>query len=333
MKYFVFLLILVSQSAYSQDFAPSAGHAGTTAVHKSDIRFQRWATSCEVERAYIQISEPTVSHEGSVYATFGKPENALQSADNQVVSLGDGGVATLYFQPPIQNVSGYDFAIFENGFIKQGDDYLAFLELAFVEVSSDGEHFFRFPAVSQTPTDEQLAGFGYLDARNIHNFAGKYTADYGTPFDLEELANQAELDIDAITHIRIIDVIGSLLDDYASFDSEGNKINDPFPTPFSSGGFDLDAVGVMSAATKNTDKNFPSLSIFPSPAASGNNLFISGLQSGITEVMLYTITGKLLKISKLENDFYWKIPSVKAGIYLLKVKQNAKIFTKKLLIN
>ena len=32
---------------------------------------------------------------------------------------------------------------------------------------------------------------------------------------------------------------------YASYDSQGNIINDPFPTPFETGGFDLDAIGVI----------------------------------------------------------------------------------------
>jgi hypothetical protein len=32
---------------------------------------------------------------------------------------------------------------------------------------------------------------------------------------------------------------------YASCDSQGHQINDPWPTPFPTGGFDLDAVGVI----------------------------------------------------------------------------------------
>jgi hypothetical protein len=70
----------------------------------------------------------------------------------------------------------------------------------------------------------------------------------GTPFDLDELSGvSALLNIDAVTHVRIIDVVGSLNDLYASRDSLGNKINDPWSTPFASSGFDLDAVGVIHA--------------------------------------------------------------------------------------
>ena len=53
------------------------------------------------------------------------------------------------------------------------------------------------------------------------------------------------LDINNITHVKIIDVIGSINQSYASYDSQGNIINDPFPTPYETGGFDLDAIGVI----------------------------------------------------------------------------------------
>jgi hypothetical protein len=47
--------------------------------------------------------------------------------------------------------------------------------------------------------------------------------------------------------VRIIDVVGSIDPAFGTRDSLGNLINEPFPTPFSSSGFDLDAVGVIHA--------------------------------------------------------------------------------------
>jgi len=58
---------------------------------------------------------------------------------------------------------GFDFAVFENSF----ND--SFLELAFVEVSSDGINFVRFPATSNTQTDVQITGFGTIDPTYINN--------------------------------------------------------------------------------------------------------------------------------------------------------------------
>ena len=38
--------------------------------------------------------------------------------------------------------------------------------------------------------------------------------------------------------------------DYASSDVNSHQINDPWPTPFDTGGFDLDAVGVINEKTQ-----------------------------------------------------------------------------------
>ena len=81
------------------------------------------------------------------------------------MSLGDGGVAILTFKYPIKNETGNDFAVFENSF----ND--TFLELAFVEVSSDGIHYFRFPAVSNTQDTLQMGNDASIDARHLNNLA------------------------------------------------------------------------------------------------------------------------------------------------------------------
>ena len=67
----------------------------------------------------------------------------------------------------------------------------------------------------------------------------------GTLFDLDELKtiDDDDLDIDAITHVKITDIIG----DGSVLDTMGNKIYDPYPTT-GSAGFDLDAIGVINQA-------------------------------------------------------------------------------------
>jgi len=105
-------------------------------------------------------------------ATHGLPENAVGAPDCNhldVVSLGDGGKITMTFTPPITNGAGDDFVVFENGFPSGG--YL-YAELAFVEVSTDGYVFARFPSVSLTPAP--IIGDNILDPTNVHNLAGKH---------------------------------------------------------------------------------------------------------------------------------------------------------------
>jgi hypothetical protein len=232
----------------SGPYDPQVGSGASDAIPKDSPLFREWASSV----VSFDPGPQDLSNPNSPPANFGSPSNALGpgGGDNaySVVSLGDGGSITLGFDRPIVNGAGADFAVFENGFLSGGSG-LAFLELATVSVSSDGVHFFGFPAVSLTQTETQVGGFSLLDASNLYDLAGKYVAGYGTPFDLSELSGiSPSLDINDITEVRITDVVGSIDPLYGTRDSLGNLINDQFPTPFSSGGFDLDGVGVINIA-------------------------------------------------------------------------------------
>jgi hypothetical protein len=229
-------------------------------IHRTDPAFVAWATGCEVVRGLQNIADPDVDNDGTDdYATHGTPAEATGPADASsgntfpVVSLGDGGYATLTFDKPITNGAGADFAVFENGFVIDDNpeidpDFwgLWFLELAYVEVSSDGSDFFRFPAVSLTPLDKQWEG---IDWTYIDNLAPKYPVNYGTPFDLDELAGTSGLDVNGVTHVRIVDAVGSIDTAYGTLDSEGNLVNYGWPTPFGTSSMDLDAVGVIHEMT------------------------------------------------------------------------------------
>lgn len=283
--FFVSISVLLWPALVPAQYAPPAGQPGSTAIHKDSAVFVAWATDCHVSRGYQNIADTSLG-----LATVGDSSAATgQAGSNGVVSLGDGGTATLTFDYPLVNGTGWDFAVFENGF---GD----FLELAFVEVSSDGELFFRFPAHSLTDTSGQTDGFGGTDATKINNLAGKYTVLYGTPFDLEEMKNLPGLDVNRITHVRIIDVVGSLQKEYAAFDTAGNKINDPWPTPFDAGGFDLDAVGILwNQANSLQDAMQPTtLKIFPNPGSQLISLEWP-LDQGLATINVRTIHGKCIE--------------------------------------
>ncbi len=258
--YLLITAMLSTQFIYGQ-YPPPAGQPGTTAMYQDSTAFRAWASGCSVELGYINFVDTTVVHMGSNKASYGFPEDATGPPDNFVISLGDRGVATLTLPAPMFDGNGPDFAIFENSF---GDE---FLELGFVEVSSNGIDFVRFPSVSLTPETPQVWTFGTIDATHIHNFAGKYRVFYGTPFDLDDLKDSLAVDLSAVTHIRIIDVGGCILSGYQSFDSQGHIINDPWPTPFYTSGFDLDAVGIIHIETQAVPisiKTVP-IRIYPNP--------------------------------------------------------------------
>jgi len=233
------------------------------------------------------------------------PNKALGPATGNVgdiVSLGDldefeiadgcqPGQVTLVFGDPclpndpnhIRNVAGFDFAVFENGLICIDTDPFygvvqgqIFAELAFVEVSSDGINFARFPGVSLTSTN--IAPGGTVDSNNILNFAGKHPNGYGwcigTAFDLDELTDEPNVisgvvDINDIVYVRIVDIPGS--GDFADKANSAGYI-DPCSWPGwvifaedhpvydgwlteGSGGFDLEAVGVLKEQNFSADVN------------------------------------------------------------------------------
>lgn len=308
MRLIFILLIITTCSLQSQSYAPAAGQVGSTAIAADSALFVSWATGVSIERGYVDISNPDYQANGSNFTTYGEPDNAIGPATNSAVSLGDGGQAILTFDSPIKDGPGFDFAVFENSF----SDF--YLELAFVEVSSNGINFFRFPSHSQTQTEIQVEGFDELDPTYINNLAGKYRAMFGTPFDLAELQEDPLLDKNNITHIKIIDVVGSLNPNYASYDSHGNIINDPFTTPFHSGGFDLDAVGVINEQLLGVEeKESKKFQVYPNPAVT--QLFIRNSNS--SQAKVYDMDGRLVCSKQLNKDDFIDVSNLPNGVYVL----------------
>jgi hypothetical protein len=302
---FLGLFTVLNMVINGQSYAPVVGAEGTTAIYKDAEVFTAWGTGITVVRGPQNITAPT-----RALASAGVPENAINKANGQIVSLGDGGSATLTFSTPIANGSGFDFAVFENSFSN------TFLELAFVEVSSDGVNFFRFPAHSQTQTAIQVGSFGSVDATYINNLAGKYKASYGTPFNLDDIENDVLLDKNSITHVKIMDVVGTINSIYATHDSFGNIVNDPYPTAFASSGFDLDAVGVINQKILGLKdvKNSNTIALYPNPASSAFQIS----ETGTIEV--YSVSGRLvLKQEVLVKQTPISIDDLLPGVYIVKL--------------
>jgi hypothetical protein len=310
MRKLITILLLIPLIAKGQ-FAPPAGQPGTTAIYKDSTIIVNWATQCTVKRGWQNIADTTLG-----LADVGDSSMACGSAGtNGVVSLGDRGLATLTFQYPVKNGLSWDFAVFENSFSD------TFLELAFVEVSSDGINFYRFPSTSLTDTAVQVDTYGELDATKINNLAGKYRLNYGTPFDLDELSGISGLDINHITHIRVVDVIGSIDKQYASYDSYGHVVNDPWPTPFPSSGIDLDAVGVIHQDMSSIRENAQAtdMSIFPNPCQ--NEVNVSWINdTKPSHISLIDLKGRVLTDAiPCGNILRINSESIAPGIYLLRI--------------
>ena len=301
-----------------ETFDGIVGTEGCQGIHCQAPAILGWATTCTIERGRQDITTP------GVFATYGTESDGVGAATEStadVVSLGDYGIAVLTFDIPIQNGDGYDFAVFENSL----ND--TFLEMAFVEVSSDGVSYFRFPCVSNSPTDVQVNNGGSVDASLIHNLAGKYRAGWGTPFDLEELAGTEGLDVNNITHIRLVDVVGCVEPRYATRDSHGHIINDPYPTPFHSSGFDLDGVAVMNGwrpngVEENTMVNH-TLTVYPNPCHSTLTLNTEAHDV----VMLFNMQGAMLqRVVATDDTTALNMQDLPAGLYIVRCgNQSVKV--------
>lgn len=239
--------LALSTPLFAGPYTPTGDESGSVAIPKESPLFTGWATNVvELTRGPVDITVPA-----GALASHGSGADALGIADADedtfnTISLGDGGWITLSFDNPITNGPGFDFAVFENSFQQEVGDDGFFLELAFVEVSSNGTDFFRFDSISLTSAAAQIASFGTMDPTDIYNLAGRDIAGYGTGFDLAQLSGVSPLlNINLVQYVRIRDVVGSINPAYDSFDSLGNIINDPWKTNFSTGGFDLDAIGVI----------------------------------------------------------------------------------------
>lgn len=316
MNKFIFILFILPGFLHAQSFHPAPGNPGTNAIKKDSSCFVSWASGGTVQRGYLDIADTTITISGSNRASYGNLNLALGPATGSVtdvLSLGDSGVATLSFDQFIMDGPGYDFAVFENGFM---DDYI---EMAHVEVSSDGVHFFRFPSTTEVPATVQASNATYTDCRMINNLAGKYRIGYGTPFDLSDLPNDPDLNKSAITLVRIIDVIGAI-SGHITTDQFGTAINDPYPTAFESGGFDLEAIGIINGTLGLTDLEALNVRAFPNPATDWIQINLNG-EAALT---LYSTDGRLLFTQTHLNSTFISLEKLAAGMYYLQVNQNGK---------
>lgn len=214
---------------------------GDEGIPQDDDAILAWASEVHDYAPGTNVIAKWADPAGALGAP-GRGVDGLQ-ATNGLVSLGDGGTITVGFPLPLRDGPGPDFAVFENG-MPFGDG--AFLELAQVEVSSDGTNFVRFPCHS-LEKEPQGAYDDTSDTTAYGGLAGSTWQGRGNLFDLAALPASELLDTGHVTHVRIRDVTGdgSVLDDW------GNPVFDPYPTA-ESGGFDLSGIGALNLAIEIT---------------------------------------------------------------------------------
>lgn len=242
-------------------FGSSASN-NNMAVSYNSSAIKAWATG------YSNYNVGTI--ENQVDANWQTPENiagAITKVEptEKVCVLGNGGSIVISFESGISNGSGIDFAIFENGFDEN------YLELGFVEVSTNGIDFVRFPNFylgTERIYEWQFQGNCDVMPTDVYNLASKFECGMGHGFDLQELIYTYEgiinnsftfsdsytnaflsaystLDFDNINYVKIVDVYG----DGTVLDSIGHPIYDPTGNQRSSPGFDIQGIAVLNTST------------------------------------------------------------------------------------
>jgi hypothetical protein len=126
------------------------------------------------------------------------------------------------------------------------------------------------------------------------------------------------LNTDSITHVKVIDVIGSINPIYASYDQNNHIINEHYPTPYPQGGFDLDAVGVIHQLVNGDDEQErETIHFYPNPV--NDQLFLQGDISTIDFIQITDEFGRIIQIQKQFTHHIISFSELKAGMYCLNV--------------
>jgi hypothetical protein len=225
-------------------------HPIDAAIPAASPLFSEWANAIDASRTqFAPRGSTTISNTGF---------NSLGDLDADEIAAGNApGYLTVTFPRGIRNGAGPDFAVFENGFTLGSPNGL-FAELAYVEVSTDGTTFARFPSISTNTVPVQGSSpFAGFDMSNVYNLAGKHAGNFGTPFNLDDLLAAPAVvggmvALNNIQFVKLVDIPGN----GAFLDSLDNPILDNWLTT-GTGGFDFrlpagQGIGVIHAVPEPT---------------------------------------------------------------------------------
>lgn len=206
---------------------------------------------------------PGVGATAQTQRVLGGPQGlGFYQGSLDTISLGVNGSITLGFDVTLKDEEGDDFIVFENPFTFVGEDTMVFGELVFIEVSTDGVHFARFP--TECTTEQPVPSYAGFQIDNATYFAGIHPVYAnvetnninpfiseeagGDAFDLQLLTNHPLVEsglvnLQDIHYLRLIDIHG----DGSLLDSQGHPIYDP--TGGMINGADIDAVAIIHYET------------------------------------------------------------------------------------
>ncbi|WP_177730233.1 T9SS type A sorting domain-containing protein [Flavobacterium inviolabile] len=85
------------------------------------------------------------------------------------------------------------------------------------------------------------------------------------------------------------------------------------------------------ATASLTDNAIAGLKVYPNPV-SGNNFYISSDATAVKSVAVYDVLGKQVINTKVENEAAINVSNLNAGVYIVKITEEGKTATRKLVI-
>ena len=123
--------------------------------------------------------------------------------------------------------------------------------------------------------------------------------------------------------------VGSIDNSYSTFDQNGAKVNDPWPTPFTSSGFDLDAVGAINLNSLSTNQYsiVSEIAVYPNPISNNTKLYFCLQKSASIRIVVHDVYGKELiafsnRFQAGNNAFDFNGQILPTGVYFISLVNN-----------
>lgn len=241
------------------------------------------------------------------------------SKPQEILSLGAGGTITLTFiDNYIYNGAGPDFTVFENAFLQFGNGE-PFIEAAYVDVSQDGQTWYRFPWDTTT-----WKGFAGVTPMKDNQHPSDPSISGGDSFDLDSLG------LEWVRYVRLTDI------DTLKKEGQWN------------GDFDLDAVVAVNSKSGSptaidAEKNLTPLSFelkqnYPNPF-NPSTLIRYHLQHGAqVNLSVYDVSGQRVQtlvngwLNAGEQQTRFEANDLASGIYYYRLTANGKGLSRRMLL-
>lgn len=168
MKTFITLCILLLIISCSD---PYSGDSGSDDLTEIELYWGPVEVVSYIQAPGSLANNETYSIADNINKLMGFPVGGSATApdNSSIVSLGEaGGSVTLRFDPPISNITSYDFIVYGNPFLSGGDSSGS-MEPAYVEVSEDNESWYLLVS------DDNLT---HVELEEISYSRGDYNDSY-----------------------------------------------------------------------------------------------------------------------------------------------------------